>query len=441
MKRFLRLSFLFLTLFMGQSMAGIFNPQVQTLPNGLKVIVVPNDMAPIVNIGVLYMVGTADDPSNMVGISHFLEHMMFKGTKTVPTSEFKKTILTYGGATNASTSFDYTLYNTEIAKEHLELILKFEADRMVNLAFSEAEVKAEKDVVWEERRMRFDNHPFGQAYEVLLRALSWYHPYGVPPIGYPSHIDSYSYEAVREHYTTWYAPNNAILIVAGKTTLEEVMKLAEKYFGPLPSKKIPIRNRIKEPPHLGITQHIEQKNPRNSLILLNWYYQAPNHRGEGKEHYYPLLVLSQILGGNSTTEFYKSLIEDKKLAISVGAAYEGDSLDPRTFGIAATLAPHMDVAAFKKELAATLQNIIEKGVSEEELRKAKRDLLAQLSFIRDGNASTLNVFADLACDFSIEEIENWGNSIQSVTLEQVHNAAKLVLGAPPLATMDLYPEK
>ncbi len=441
MKNIFRLSFLLLILFMGQSMAGIFNPQVQTLPNGLKVIVVPNDMAPIVNVGVLYMVGTADDPPNLVGISHFLEHMMFKGTNTVPTSEFKKTILTYGGSTNASTSFDYTLYNTEIAKEHLELILKFEADRMVNLAFTEAEVKSEKDVVWEERRMRFDNHPFGQAYEVLLRALSWYHPYGVPPIGYPAHIQNYSYEAVRNHYNTWYAPNNAVLIVAGKTTLAEVMKLAEKHFGSLPSKKIPLRARTPEPSHLGITQHIEQKNPRNSLILLNCYYQSPGHKGEGKEHYYPLIVLSQILGGNSTTEFYKVLVEEKKLAIAVGSSYEGDSFDPRPFSIAATLAPHMDVATFKKELAITLQNITEKGVSEEELRKAKRDLLAQLAFIRDGNGSTLNVFTGLACDFTVEEIEKWGDYIQSVTLEQVHAAAKLVLGASPIVTMDLYPEK
>jgi zinc protease len=441
MKRFLRLSLLFLTLFMGQSMAGIFNPQVRILPNGLKVIVVSNDMAPIVSVGVLYMVGTADDPPNLIGISHFLEHMMFKGTKTVPTSDFTKTILAYGGSTNASTNFDYTLYNTDIAKEHLELVLKFEADRMVNLAFSETEVKSEKDVVWEERRMRFDNHPFGQAYEVLLRTLSWYHPYGVPPIGYPAHIRNYSYEALRAHYHTWYAPNNAVLIVAGKTTIDEVMKLAEKHFGSLSAKKIPERVREAEPPHLGITQHIEQKNSRNSLILLNWYYQAPNHKGEGKEHYYPLTVLAQILGGNSTTDFYRAFVEEKKLAIGVNANYEGDSFDPRSFCISAVLAPHMNVQVFKNELAAYFQNILEKGVGEEELRKAKRDLLAQLAFIRDGNNTTLTVFTGLACGFSVEEIEKWGEYIELVTLEQVHAAAKLVLGALPIVTMDLYPEK
>jgi len=420
-------------------MAGIFNPQVQTLSNGLQIVVVRNDIAPIVSVGVLYKVGTADDPVDRVGISHFLEHMMFKGTKSVPTAEFKKTILTYGGSTNASTSFDYTLYETEIAKDHLELMIKLEADRMENLAFSEEEVTSERDVVLEERRMRLENHPFGQAYEVLLKALSWYHPYGVPPIGYPMHIKNYTYEAVRSHYNTWYAPNNAVLIVAGNTTLEEVLKLAERYFGSIPSKKIPDRVRVNEPPHLGITQHIEQNNPRNSLVLLDSYYHAPSHKGEGKEHYYPLIILAQILGGNSTTEFYRVLVEEKKLAISVSASYEGDGYDPRPFNISATLSPQMDVATFKKTLSEMIQSILEKGAGEEELRKAKRDLLAQLAFIRDGNNSTLNVFTSLSCGFSIEEIEKWGDLIQSVTLEQVHAAAKVVLSAAPLVTMDLYP--
>ncbi len=439
MKRFLSTFVFYLTLFMGQSMAGIFNPEVHTLPNGLQIIVVPNDIAPIVSIGILYKVGTADDPLPLMGISHFLEHMMFKGTKTVSASEFKKIILRHGGSTNAATSFDYTIYETEIAKEYLELILKLEADRMANLSFTEEEIKSEKDVVFEERRMRVENHPFGQAYEVLLKALSWYHPYGIPPIGYPHHIQNYSFETVHNHYKTWYTPNNAIIIIAGKTSLTEVKPIVERYFGDLPSRTIPARQRFTEPTHQGITQHIEQKNPRNSLIMLNWYYNAPNHRVGETKHYYPLIVLSQILGGNSTTEFYRFLVEEKKLALSVRSSYEGDSYDPRSFGISATLSPNMDVAVFKKALSDYLKGILEKGVSEEELRKAKRDLLAQLAFIRDGNNSTLSVFTSLASGFSIEQIEKWADYIQAVTLEEVHAAAKVALSDLPVATMDLHP--
>ena len=419
-------------------MGGIFNPQTKTLSNGLQVIVVPNTMAPIVSVGVLYKVGTADDPLPLIGISHFLEHMMFKGTTSIPSAQFKKTILEYGGQTNAATGFDYTIYETSIAVDHLELILRLEADRMANLAFTEQEIVAERDVVMEERRMRLENHPFGQAYETLLRALRWYHPYGVPPIGHPYHIPNYTYQATRDHYQNWYVPNNAVLIIAGKTTLEQVMPLAEKYFGGLKARPIPSRQRIVEPSHQGITQHIEQKNPRNSLILLNWFYEASNHRSKDHQHYYPLIVLAQLLGGNSTTDFYKTLIEDKKLALSVSSSYESDSYDARPFSLSATLSPEMDVNIFKNALKEYLKQLLTK-ISSEEIKKAKRDLLAQLAFMKDGNMNSLNVFCNLAVGLTIEQIENWAESVQAVTDEQVLEAAQEVLGNDPIVTMDLYP--
>jgi len=419
-------------------MGGIFNPQTKTLTNGLQVIVVPNTMAPIVSVGVLYKVGTADDPLPLIGISHFLEHMMFKGTTSIPSAQFKKTILEYGGQTNAATSFDYTVYETSIAVDHLELILRLEADRMANLAFTEQEVVAERDVVMEERRMRLENHPFGQAYETLLRALRWYHPYGVPPIGHPYHIQNYTYQATRDHYQNWYVPNNAVLIIAGKTTLEQVMPLVEKYFGGLKSRPIPSRQRIVEPPHQGITQHIEQKNPRNSLILLNWFYEAPNHRSKDHQHYYPLIVLAQLLGGNSTTDFYKTLVEDKKLALSVSSSYESDSYDARPFSLSTTLSPEMDVNIFKNAMKDYLKQLLTK-VSSEEIKKAKRDLLAQLAFMKDGNMNSLHVFCNLAVGLTIEQIENWAESVQAVTDEQVLKATQEVLGNDPIVTMDLYP--
>ncbi len=422
-------------------MGGIFNPQTKILSNGLQVIVIPNSMAPIVSVGVLYKVGTADDPLQLVGISHFLEHMMFKGTTSIPSSQFKRIILEHGGDTNASTSFDYTIYETSIDVGYLELILKMEADRMANLAFSEEEVKSEREVVLEERRMRLDNHPFGQAYETLLRTLRWYHPYGVPPIGHPYHILAYNYQNVREHYKKWYVPNNAVLIIAGKTTLEQALPLVEKYFGALEPRPVPVRTRIAEPSHQGITQHIEQNNPRNSLILLNWYYEAPNHRSkEGGQHYYALVVLSQMLGGNSTTEFYRLLVEEKKLALSVSSSYEWNSLDPQPFSISATLSPDMSVKAFKQALKEFLDRLLS-SVSEEEVHKAKKDILAQLAFMRDGNSNSLEIFTGLASDLTIDQIEDWATSIQAVTPKQILEAIKAVLGVSPIVTMDLYPDK
>lgn len=438
MKLIIKFTLYFLVM-IGPVMGGIFNPQVKTLENGLQLIVIPNSMAPIVTVGVLYKVGTADDPISMIGLSHFLEHMMFKGTTSIPSAHFKKIILEHGGETNAATSFDYTLYETSISIDYLELILKLEADRMANLSFSEEEITAEKDVVHEERRMRLDNHPFGQAFETLLRALRWYHPYGVPPIGHPYHIQNYTYAAVREHYQNWYVPNNAVVILAGKTTMEEAIPLVEKYFGSLKTRSTPVRKRIAEPSHQGITQHIEQNNPRNSLVLLNWFYEAPNHRSSEKHLCYPLIVLSQMLGGNSTTEFYKLFVEEKKLALGVSSSYEWDSYDAHPFHISATLEPEMDIKSFKKELKDYLQRLLS-SINDEEVKKAKDDLLANLTFLQDGNDSSLQFFNALASGFTVEELEEWAHQIQNVTSDQVLEAVKVVLGMPPIVTMDLYPQ-
>ncbi|MCX7338735.1 MAG: pitrilysin family protein [Alphaproteobacteria bacterium] len=422
-------------------MAGIFNPEVKTLSNGLQIVVVRNDLAPIVSVGVLYKVGTADDPEHMVGISHFLEHLMFKGTVSVPGNEFKRTLLTHGGQINAMTGSDYTIYQDEIAVDHLDLVLKLEADRMVNLSFTEAEVQSERDVVVEERLMRLDNHPLGTIYESLLRAIYWYHPYGTPPIGYPHHIQNYTSAAVRQHYETWYAPNNAILIISGKVSLGDILPLVEKHFGLLKSHPLPERRRPMEPDHKGITMHIQQYNKRNSLVLASWYYQAPNHRDEKLKHlYYPLTVLGQLLGGDKTSPFYKTLVEDKKLALSVSSAYSGDELDPQPFSLSAELSPQMDMAVFKQALSDFLKNILTNGFSQKELDDAKRCLFAQIAFIRDGNENAVSVFSKLGTGFTVDEIENWKESIQAVTVEQVFEAAKTILGAPPIVTVEVHPE-
>jgi zinc protease len=342
--------FLILTFFLsGGCMAKALNAQTKNLPNGLQIVVVTNTLAPVVSVGVLYKNGCADDPALSVGLSHFLEHMMFKGTKQV--QSFDRFVMERGGRYNAYTTYDFTYYHTTISKEYLESMIQMEADRMVNLTFTEADVISERDVVQEERRMRMDNHPFGTAMESMLRSNYWHHPYAVPPIGYPHHISSYNYHTVRHHYETYYGPNNAILVVTGDATLEDVGPLAEKYFGSLAPKPIPTRVRPVEPNHEGVTVHIEQKNKRNSLVVLGWFYDAPSHRSGETKHFFPLIVLSHILGGNDTTQFYKHFVEDKKLALSIQSSYDGDSVyDCARFSIWANLSPSNDVNALRDEL-------------------------------------------------------------------------------------------
>lgn len=424
----------------GTNATGIFNPSTKTLANGLQVVLVQNHLAPIVSISLIYKVGTADDPIGLHGISHFLEHLMFKGTKDIPSDQFKKIISRNGGIINAYTTPDLTAYTCDIAIDFLDFYLKLEADRMQNLVMDPREVAEEQKVVLEERLMRLDNNPFGVAYEALLRAIFWYHPYGIPAIGYPQHIAAYTRDAAYEHYKKWYAPNNAILIISGDITMEKLMPIVEKYFGSIPSHPIPQRQRTQEPDHNGVVINIEQENPRVSNVNLNIEYAAPNFRSGGSKYYYPLIILAQVLGGNDISRLYKSLVTEQKLAVSTSCSYDNDGLDPETLSFSATLAPDAQLLALKVSLQNHIQNIIEKGITETELADAKRDILANLAFARDGNSSSVMMFTRLAVGFTVEQIENWPNQINAVTSAQVLEAAKFVLGKNPVVIMTVYPQ-
>lgn len=420
--------------------SGIFNPTITTLSNGLQVVLVQNRLAPVVSLSLIYKVGTADDPQGMHGLSHFLEHLMFKGTKDVPADQFKKLISSKGGVINAFTTPDITAYICDIAVEHLEFILKLEADRMQNLVMDPKELEAEKKVVQEERSMRLDNNPFGLAYEAVLLSTYWYHPYGIPAIGYPQHIAAYNREATYAHYKKWYAPNNAVLVVAGDISMEILKPMVEKHFGSIPPLSISPRSRVQELDHAGITISIDQESPRISLINVDWIYRSPSHLSKGSEHYYPLTVLAQVLGGNSTSRLYRTLVEENKVAVEASCSFEAECLDPSTFSLTATLAPHTELSALKDYVEAHILEVVEKGITDQELVDAKRDILAGLAFARDGNNSSVMAFKRLGVGFTVEQIEDFPNRINAVTSAQVHEAAKEILGKNPIAIMTVYPQ-
>lgn len=422
-------------------LAEVYKPKTATLNNGLQVVVIENHLAPIASLSIYYKVGTADDPVKMMGISHFLEHLMFKGTKNVPAGEFKKRITSKGGNINAYTSFDITAYTCTIAVEHLPMVLELEADRMENLAFNEQETKAEQKVVMEERRMRMDNNPLGGAHEVFLRALYRYHPYGIPPIGYPQHIEAYTNEAAKEHYHTWYKPNNAILVISGDVKMENILPIVKQYFGPLKEGRIPERSRIQEPDSSGIEQYLTVQNPRLSYTSIDWNYKAPNHASEGKEHYYPLIVLAQILGGNEISRLYHELVDNKKLCIEASADYTTLSINPMYFTISATLNPTKNLEDLKQVTAQIIANLLKDGITEAELKAAKRDLLAGIAFARDGNEGAVKAFSGLAYGFSVEDVETWPQKIEAVTVDQVNKAAQAVLKKGSFVTSVVSPDK
>lgn len=427
------------TLSSTQSYGKVFNPQSFTLKNGLQVILVENHLAPVVSIALTYKIGTADDPSDMVGLSHFLEHLMFKGTKEVPNGEFTQRIISKGGNINAHTTPDYTCYTCDISVEHLEMILKMEADRMSNIIFNENETKAEQKVVMEERKMRLDNNPLGPAHETVQRALHKYHPYGIPPIGYPQHILAYTNEAIEQHYKKWYTPNNAVLLISGDITLNELKPLVEKYFAPIPSRPIPARERPQDPDDSGIEQFIKIENPRVSYVGVDWYFRTPKYTTKNLTQMYAISILAQILGGNATSRLYKDLVDTRHLALDANV-HQGISIDPEHLEISATLHPEHKIENLKKAVEEHLTNIATHGITDEELVRAKRDLLADLAYARDGNSGAIEAFRSIAFGFSIDEIEAYPDRINAITKDQVNQVAKTYLGRRPSVVTETYPD-
>lgn len=419
-------------------MAALIQPQVSKLPNGMEIIVIPNGVSPTVDISILYRVGSAD---GLIGLAHYLEHMMFMGTKNIPHDQFKKTIRRFGGDSNAFTYYDYTVYQTKIAVQHLDFVLKLEADRMQNLTFTKKEIDSERNVVLQERLMRLENHPFGYAYEAEIAAMYREHPYGLAAIGRKGDIEQYTYEVTRKYYETWYAPNNAVLIVTGKTTLEEVMKSVNKYFAGFSAKALPKRYRPQESPRQGLTTKIVQHNPRNAMIMVSFGYDAPHHKDRKPELFFPTIVLRQILGGNVTTKLWRTFVDEKKLALSVSASFDAYRYDPSDFSMSAVLAPGVSMETFKQEFKAYIDNLLKKGIPEQDVIEAKNDIVGQMAFMRDGNSNAIEHLVGLACKFDLETLTHWADKIMAVTPQQVNQALHYIFDQEPVVTTELYPEK
>ena len=310
----------------GEVRAGVFDPQTFTLENGMQVVVIPNHRAPVVSHMVWYRAGAADEPPGKSGVAHFLEHLMFKGTEAVPDGEFAKTVARNGGQSNAFTSWDYTGYYQNVATERLELVMRLEADRMINLRLTEADALTERDVILEERRSRTDNNPGALLREQITATLYMNHPYGVPIIGWAHEAGALTRADALDWYRRYYAPNNAILVVAGDVTVEQIRPLAEAHYGVIPRRPVPPRARPVEPTHHAPRQ-VNLESPRVRQPSWTRNYLAPSYTRGASEHAYPLEVLTEILGGGTTSRLYRALVVDQGLAASAGVSYGPGSVD------------------------------------------------------------------------------------------------------------------
>lgn len=422
------------------ALAQVFDPTTYKLDNGLEVVVVENHRAPIVSHMVWYRVGAADEPAGKSGIAHLLEHLMFKGTPTIPPGEFSKIVARIGGRDNAFTSSDYTAYFQNIAADRLEAVMKMEADRMRNLVLDDQNFTTELAVVLEERRSRTDNNPQALLTEQMEAALYRNHPYHRPVIGWASEIAGLTREDALAFYKRWYAPNNAIVVVAGDVDPEKVRALAQTYYGPLKPEEIPARLRADEPPQVA-ARAITLEDPRVQQQSWSRMYMAPSYTAGDKSAAYALQVLSEILGGGATSRLYKSLVVTQGLAASAGAWYDPSALDHSSFGMAATPRPGVALPKLEAALDKEIQTVLDKGISVAEVERAKARLKANVAYARDSLHTGARVLGEaLTTGQTVADVEAWPERIAAVTPEQVNAAAKAVLDSKASVTGILLPK-
>ena len=394
------------------------------LSNGLEIVVIPDHRAPVVTHMVWYRNGSADDPVGKSGIAHFLEHLMFKGTKAHKAGEFSELIADFGGQENAFTSNDYTAYFQRAPKEHLRTCMDYEADRMQNLVLTDEVVAPERDVVLEERRMRTDSDPSDLLSEAVQSALFTRHPYGLPVIGWADDIAGLGRADALAYYERFYTPENAILVVAGDVEPQAVVALAGDVYGKIPARgEAPQRQRVREPrPHAHrlvtlADEKVEQPSYQTCFLVPS-YKTAP---GEAEA----LEVLAHYLGGGQTSLLFRTLVVEKKLAVSIGAYYGGTALDETRFYIYGMPAAGVSLETLDEEIAAIVASLAEKGVDAADIERAKSRLVAETIYAQDNQAAMAQWYgASLATGLSLEDIQSWPERIEAVTADQVVKAAR-----------------
>ncbi|MGR8979191.1 MAG: M16 family metallopeptidase [Gammaproteobacteria bacterium] len=410
------------------------------LKNGLKVLVKEDHRSPVAVSQVWYKVGSSYEPGGITGISHMLEHMMFKGTDKHPAGEFSKIIAENGGEENAFTSHDYTAYFQTMEASRLAISFELEADRMRNLHLLADELKKELEVVTEERRMRTDDDPQAKMAEHFMAMAYSNGPYKHPVIGWPADIAAYTVTDLQAWYQRWYAPNNATLVVVGDVQPKAVFTLAEKYFAGLKPGEIEDIKPQTEIPQLGVRKMTVKVPAKLPSIVMG--YKAPSLKTAGQEwEAYALEVLAGVLDGGNSARLSSNLVRGKQLAVSAGAGYSLTDKMTTLFELQATPAEGKTVqdleAALKKEIA-NLQN---KLVEKEEMQRIKAQVLAGKVYERDSNfyqAMQLGVFESVGLGW--QKADEYVKKVNQVTPEQVREVARKYLIEDHLSVAYLEPQ-
>ncbi|OUS35874.1 peptidase M16 [Rhodobacterales bacterium 56_14_T64] len=399
-----------------------------TLGNGMQVVVVEDHRAPVVQHMVWYRAGSADEPKGQSGVAHYLEHLLFKATENLESGEISATVAANGGKDNAFTSHDYTAYYQRIASDRLELMMSMESDRMVNIRLTERDIETEREVILEERNQRTDNNPRALFREQSQAVQYHNHRYGVPIIGWRHEMETLDMEDALSFYGTYYAPNNAILVVSGDVDPDEVNRLAEQYYGVIPANPdLPERLRTEEPPQTA-ARRLTFKDARVAQPYVQRSYLAPERDSGAQEQAAALFLLAELLGGGTTSYLANALQFDQQTAVYTGAFYSGMSLDDTTFSFLIVPSEGVSLQEAEDALDQTYAAFLEDGVDADQLDRIKLQLRASEIYARDNVDGIANRYGRaLTSGLTVEDVQAWPDILQAVTAEQIIAIAKQVL--------------
>lgn len=411
-----------------------------SLSNGLKVVVMPNDRIPVVTHLLMVRAGGADDPYGKSGLAHYLEHLMFSGTKNFPEGTYERAIARIGGEQNAFTTRDYTLYYATVPKQHLPMVMTMEADRLANLEMGETQTARELKIITEERNMRVDTNASAQWAEQLDALTFLNHPYHQPLIGWAEDMATFTAADAQGFFTRYYRSSNMVLVVAGDVTTRDVRRYAQRYYGGLPAGETPARAWAKEPP-IRMSRHGEMRDARVNEPRLMRQYVAPSAIEGETKNAIPLAVFAHYLGGGDTSALYDTLVREQRLAVTVSASYDPLAVGPGLLRIVAIPAPSVTLPQLEEALDRALERILAAPLDAGALDRAKTLLKAEVIFAQDGLQPLANIMAELyAIGLDEQYFYGWQDAIAAVNADAALAAAKTVLNPKRKVTGYLLPE-
>jgi zinc protease len=410
-------------LFVPMSEAGLKENVFETvLPNGLKVILLENHKAPLVTFQVWYRVGSRNEAWGRTGLSHMLEHMMFKGTEKVGPEEFSRIIQQNGGNDNAFTSRDYTAYFENISTDRVQVSIDLESDRMQNLLLREQDFRTERMVVMEERRLRTEDNPQANLQEHIEATAFLTSPYHWPTIGWKEDIERFTLDDLKAYYRTYYNPVNAILIVVGDFKREELLPKIEKAFGSIPKGIAPNQERDVDPRQIGERRIFVKKEAQLPYLVMG--YHVPNLREPDS---YALEVIATLLSAGKSSRLYQSLVREKRLVLSADADHSLLSRDPSLFYLSAELLPGKELAEVEKALDQEVERLKKELVGAQELEKAKNQIEASFVFGQDSLFYQAMLLARHEITLTWRAIDDYLPSIRKISPEDIQRVARKYL--------------